>query len=77
MTRIEKETQLHLLHKMQSAQQYWIPKNVTVTIELLTISVEHCNIGCFFVFFFCFLNKIYSEDKVAAALPVNITCIYL
>lgn len=78
VSRTEEETH-HLLHKMQSTQQYWIPKAVTVTVELLTIFVQHRNIGNFIPFFF-FFNKIYFENKDATEnteLSVDITYISL
>lgn len=62
---------------MQSTQQYWIPKTATVTVELLTISVQHRNTGNFFLFF---LNKIYFENKDATEnteLAADITYICL
>lgn len=81
MSRTEEETQ-HLLHEMQSTQQYWIPKTVTVTVELLTIFVQHRNIGNFFPLFsfFFFLNKVYFENKDTTEnteLSVDITYISL
>lgn len=36
---------------MQSAQQDWIIKNITVTVEFLTISVDHYNTDLFFFLF--------------------------
>ena len=52
-----RKKKLHLIQKIQSAHQFWIPKKkvtikkiITITVDLLNISVEQSNTGAFSFF---------------------------